>query len=161
VRQSRTSVLIADPGLRAELEQIASPVAKAKNTVLFREGQAVSGVFLLTQGKARLSQLYGRALRPQIVGPGCILGLPPTIGNQPYNFTAEILEDSKLGFIPRREIIRLLRQNPEHCLQIVQILGCKVREAYSAKARWITPRRRRRARRSVTASRSASWAAAR
>ncbi|MFB3917796.1 MAG: Crp/Fnr family transcriptional regulator [Terriglobales bacterium] len=115
-----------------------------RNSVLFREGDPGSGVFLLTQGKARLSQVYAQAMPTQIVGPGAILGLPCAIGNCPYNFTAEILEDSKLGFIPRREIVRLLRSKPEHCLQVVELLGCKVREVYSVKARWITPRRRRR-----------------
>jgi CRP-like cAMP-binding protein len=154
VRQSRTSALVADPRLRAELEQIASPVAKLKNSVLFREGQPGSGVFLLTEGKARLTQLYGQTLPPQIVGPGALLGLPPAIGNQPYNFTAEILEDSRLAFIPRRDIVRLLRQNPEQCLRIVQILGCKVREVYSVKARSITPQRRRRAGRGSAAATS-------
>lgn len=143
MRQSRTSALVADPRLRAELEQMASPVAKMRNTVLFREGEPVSGVFLLTQGKARLSQIYAQALPAQIVGPGAILGLPSSIGNRPYNFTAELLEDSKLGFIPRREIVQLLRTNPEHCLRVVQLLGSSVRDVYSAKAHSITPRRRR------------------
>jgi CRP-like cAMP-binding protein len=143
VSQRRTSVLVSDPWLRAELEQIAAPLAKAKNSILFREGQSGSGVFLLTKGKARLSHLYP-AIAPKVVGPGAILGLAPTIGNRPYNFTAQLIEDSRLGFIPRREMLRLLRSKPEHCLQIVQLLGSKVREIYSVKARCVTPRRRRR-----------------
>jgi hypothetical protein len=85
-------------------------MAVAKGKVLFQQGEAGRGVFLLRQGKVRLSlHAAGRKKLPyRIAGPGNILGFPATLSNAPYSLTAENLADCELGFAPAVDVINLL-----------------------------------------------------
>jgi len=115
----------AHPDLQQALEKLAQPVAKKKGAVLFRQGQRAKGVFLVRRGKAVLSvrATPGGVASPRIVGPGSVLGLPANICGKPYSLTAEILEDSELGFVERDKLVKLLRKDGQLCLHAVEILG--------------------------------------
>ena len=73
-----------------------------EGTILFRQGEPSRGVYLLVHGRANLSLRAdtGRSVTFRKVGAGYVLGLPGTILNRTYMFTAELIDDSQVAFIP-------------------------------------------------------------
>ena len=116
--------------LWAALEGVSTRIAVAKGKVLFQQGEAGRGVFLLREGKVRLSlHAAGRKKLPyRIAGPGNILGFPATLSNAPYSLTAENIADCELGFAPAEDVINLLSKRSDLCFQAVEIMAHEVRE---------------------------------
>ena len=97
-----------------------------KGTVLFRRGDLPKGAFLLIRGEVSLSAgAPGGSLRRSCV-PGCLLGLPATVGNRPYSLTAECLEDCEYVPIPRDVLLSVLGGDPTFCMHVVEILATEV-----------------------------------
>ena len=118
------------PALWAALEGICSRMAVAKGKVLFQQGEAGRGVFLLRQGKVRLSlhRTGGKELPYRVAGPGNILGLPATLSHAPYSLTAENLADCEVGFAPAEDVLNLLSKRGDLCFQAVEIMAHEVRK---------------------------------
>lgn len=115
-----------------EFEEITSLGAYPRNTVLFSEGKPVRGIFLLCDGRAKLSICAGRGKRLtlRVAGPGEVLGLGAALSNTPYEITAELLDSSQVAFVRRKELTRFLRGNPGVCLQVVRMLSQDLHGAY-------------------------------
>ena len=118
------------PDLWAALEGISTRMAVAKGKVLFQQGEAGRGVFLLREGKVRLSLHKGVRKEPpyRIARPGNILGLPATLSHAPYSLTARNLADCELGFAPAEDVIDLLSKRADLCFQAVEIMAHEVRK---------------------------------
>ena len=116
--------------LWAALEGVSTRIAVPKGKVLFQQGEAGRGVFLLREGKVRLSlHAAGRKkLLYRIAGPGNILGFPATLSNAPYSLTAENLADCELGFAPAEDVINLLSKRSDLCFEAVEIMAHEVRK---------------------------------
>ena len=127
------------------LEDIAYPIEREAGSILLCEGEC-GGIFLLCRGKARLTMYSrtGEKLAFRTVGPGYLLGLPASMRNKPYNFTAELLQDSQVAFIRNQDIPTLLRRRGDLCFRVVQTLSHELRRLQQA----AIPSRRR-ARRAV------------
>ena len=113
-------------------EEIKSVGNYARNTILFAEGRPVRGIYLLCDGRAKLSICSdgGRRLTLRIAGPGEVLGLGAALSNTPYEITAELLDSSQIVFIRRKELMKFLRQHPEICMQVVRMLSQDLHGAY-------------------------------
>jgi CRP/FNR family transcriptional regulator len=110
------------------LERIENSMVAAKGSVLFRQGEAPRGVFLLHKGKIRLyMHSPRRKLSYRKVEPGSILGFPATFSNSPYSLTAESLADCELGFVEAPEVIELMSKDSNLCFQALQSLSQEVR----------------------------------
>src|SRR5271167_2863657 len=103
-----------------------------RNTVLFAEGRPVRGVYILCDGRAKLSICSdtGRRLTLRIAGPGEVLGLGAALSNTPYEITAELLDNSQVVFIRRKDLMKFLREHREVCLQVVHMLSQDLHGAY-------------------------------
>ena len=81
--------------LRADIlgafEAIKAVAAYSGNTVLFREGHMARGIFLVCEGKVRLSvsSASGRKMTVRVAGPGEVLGLSAVFSGSPYEVSAE------------------------------------------------------------------------
>jgi CRP/FNR family transcriptional regulator len=100
--------------------------------ILFQEGEAGDGIFLLCGGAVKLSvgSSHGDSLLLRAAGPGEILGLSATLTGQGHEVTAETTTPSQLVFIKRKDFLRYLREHSEVCLQVVQSLSNDVHAAY-------------------------------
>ncbi len=96
-----------------------------KGAVLFVEGQAPRGVFVLCIGRAKLAagSKDGKRLILRIAEPGEVLGLSATLSGHAYDMTAEVIEPSELNFIKREDFLRFLRENGEACMRVAQQLA--------------------------------------
>jgi CRP/FNR family transcriptional regulator len=128
-------------------DDIKSVTTCRRGTVLFREGQAARGIFLLCDGRARLSVCAesGQRLTLRIANPGEVLGLSASLSGTPYEVTAEVLEDSRVAAVRRKELLNFLRQHREVCLQVVHMLSQDLHAAYD-RVRSVGLRRTRRSR---------------
>jgi CRP-like cAMP-binding protein len=125
--------LLAPEALKEQLEIIGSPIKKPRGSFLFRRGDEVSGVFLISQGAIRLGlerDLPGWPARH--LGPGSVVGLPATLSDMPYSLTAEVLEESELVHVPRPRLLELLREKPELCFHIMAILSEELTQTRAA-----------------------------
>jgi CRP/FNR family cyclic AMP-dependent transcriptional regulator len=103
-----------------------------RNTILFSEGRPVRGIYLLCDGRAKLSICAdsGKPLTLRVAGPGEVLGLGAALSNTPYEITAELLDTSQIVFIRRKELTKFLRENPSVCMQVVRMLSQDLHGAY-------------------------------
>jgi len=114
------------------LDTIKYTTAFPKGAVLFFEGQAPRGVFVICRGRVKLSTCSseGKALITQITSPGEVIGLSATISGQPYEVTAETVEPSTLNFVKRDDFLRLLAQHGQACLRVAHHLSNDYHAAY-------------------------------
>jgi CRP-like cAMP-binding protein len=115
----------AQQELAVALQQRAALDTYSKGTILFREGEPSRGVYLLIEGAARLYLQCDdtRTTTVRHVGPGYLLGLPGTILNRSYLFTAKLTRDSRVAFIPSEELLDFLRHRSDLCFDVVELLG--------------------------------------
>ena len=103
-----------------------------RTALLFAEGRPVRGVYILCDGRAKLSirSESGKRLTLRIAGPGEVLGLGATLTNTPYEVTAELLDNSQVVFVRRKELLKFLREYPAVCMEVVRVLSQDLHGAY-------------------------------
>jgi CRP/FNR family transcriptional regulator, cyclic AMP receptor protein len=103
-----------------------------RGATLFAEEQPPKGVYVLCDGRAKLSicSEHGKKLMLRIAGPGELLGLSATLSGHPYELTAETIDASQVVFIKRRDLLRFLREYPLACMQVVSMLSGDLHTAY-------------------------------
>lgn len=96
-----------------------------QGATLFREGSPSRGMFVLCEGRVRLSicSESGKRLTLRIAGPGEVLGLSASLSSTPYEVTAETLESATVASVKRKDLLRFLREHREACLQVVHLLS--------------------------------------
>lgn len=110
------------------LAAITSASSYPKGATLFVEGQSARGVFILCNGRVKLStsSIDGRTLIVRIAEPGEVLGLPATVTGKPYELMADVIEPTQANFISRTDFLNFLREFGEVSLRVAQQMG----EAY-------------------------------
>lgn len=113
-------------------DSVKSVSVVPRGTTLFQEGRPPKGVYVLCEGRAKLSVCSdsGKRLLLRIAGPGEVLGLSATMSGHPYEITAEMLDTSQVVFVKRRELLRFLRDHRVACLQVVHLLSQDLHAAY-------------------------------
>ena len=110
------------------LERASTPVLLAKGDILFRQGDAPCGVYLVRKGKVRLYMHSGsRKPSHQTVGPGSVIGFPATFSNAPYSLTAESVAECELGFVDTAEVIELMSKDSDLCFRALRSMSQEVR----------------------------------
>jgi CRP/FNR family cyclic AMP-dependent transcriptional regulator len=109
----------------AALDAISSSATYPKDAVLFVEGQEARGVFVICNGRVKLStnSADGKSIIVRMAEPGELVGLPGTLAGKPYELTAEALEPLQVNFIPRDAFMQFLREHGEAALRVTEILS--------------------------------------
>ncbi len=113
------------PAAVQHLSTITSASSYPKGATLFVEGQAARGVFILCNGRVKLStsSTDGKTLIVRIADPGEVLGLPATVTGKPYELTADVIEPTQANFISQTDFLAFLRKHGEASLRVAQQLG--------------------------------------
>jgi CRP/FNR family cyclic AMP-dependent transcriptional regulator len=129
-----------------KLEAISFVTSYPESAVLFVEGQAPRGVYMICRGEAKLSVVSqdGRTLILKIAGPGEVLGLSSCVMNNPYECTVETLSPCQINFIRIDDFLRLIRADSEACMRAAGQISRQYNNA-CRELRW------------VGLSRSADW----
>ncbi len=131
--QSSAELVELRPECLKALARLQSVAAYEKGSVLFRQGQCARGVYLLQSGRAELclEPTADRRLPLRVVGPRYLLGLSAAISNEPYDFSARLLEPADVAFIHRDQLLPYLRNDHELCFHVVQVLGCELTSVFN------------------------------
>ena len=113
-------------------DKIKTVTDDPKTNVLFAEGRPAKGIFVLCDGRAKLSicSESGKRLMLRIAGPGEVLGLGATMAGTPYEVTAELMDASQVVFIKRKDLMKFLRDHRDACMMVVNMLSQDLHGAY-------------------------------
>jgi CRP-like cAMP-binding protein len=125
-----SSAFVADVELVSELEKRAHPIAIAADHILFRQGDAPKGVYILRKGLAKLtSQSDGDAILSVQAGAGSLLGVPAVVGGKPYSLTAEAMDGAEFSLLSSDDFVHLMHTEPALSFRVLQVLAEEVRFA--------------------------------
>ncbi len=113
--------------LQTVLAEHSDKVSKPKGTVLFHRGTDAVGMFVVLSGKVRLDFGVDSPFS-RTFGAGALVGLPATLTGRKYSMTATVTQNAELGFLDRKTLDQFLRQHPEYCRILLEILGEKMAE---------------------------------
>ncbi len=128
------SAFLAEPELIQALEKRSTPISCDTERVLFRQGDAPAGLYLLHKGEATLTMRTwtGESVISLQTSAGSILGLPALIGNEPYTLTAIARSGAQLSFVSRDDYAALMQANPLLPLKVLRVLAAEVHSARNA-----------------------------
>ena len=103
-----------------------------RGTVLFEEGHPARSIFVLCEGRVRLSVCSenGRRLTLRTAGPGEVLGLSASLAGGLHEATAETMDVSRIAMVRRSDLLKFLHQHREACMQVVHLLSENLHFAY-------------------------------
>lgn len=128
------AAFVADQELVEALRKHSEPVVCDEDRVLFRQGDAPTGLYIFHSGGVRLtmdSQL-GDELMNMPALEGSLLGLPGLIGGSPYSLSAIACKGSDVGFVSREEFATIMLSQPPIAVGILRVLAAEVRTARMA-----------------------------
>ena len=120
------------PEALRDFDGIKEQTVLGKGTILFTEGRPSRGIYILCEGRAKLSicSESGRRLMLRVAGPGEVLGLGATLNGTSYEITAELLDAAQVVFVKRKDLLKFLRDNPTICMAVVRRLSDDLHGAY-------------------------------
>ena len=118
-------------GALQAFESIKYATAYPKGAVLFVEGQAPRGIYVLCKGRVKLSicSTDGKTLILKVAEPGEVLGLSATVSGKAYELTAETLDPCQVNFVKREDFLRFLREHADACFRVAEQLSDKYNAA--------------------------------
>jgi CRP/FNR family cyclic AMP-dependent transcriptional regulator len=121
------------PAPRADFETLGTSITLPSGAVLFREGDAGDRVFILCEGKVKLScaSQDGKNLNLKIALAGDVLGLSGVVSGGSFEVTAEALEPVSLKQIRASEFLPFLERHGEASLRAAKALSEEYRSAYA------------------------------
>ena len=98
----------------------------AKQT-LYHEGTPALGLYVVCQGRIKVGRRNGsgRELILRLVDPGGVLGEEALLEGNRYVGTARALEDSRVAFVSRQDLLRLLATHPGMAMHLLAYM-CQV-----------------------------------
>jgi CRP/FNR family transcriptional regulator, cyclic AMP receptor protein len=104
------------------LDALKFTTVHAKGALLFVEGEDPRSVYILCNGRVKLTMASsdGRTLIVRIAEPGEVLGSTAAVLNQPYEMSAETIEPAQVNVIKREHFIEFLRQHPEAAMRLTK-----------------------------------------
>jgi CRP/FNR family transcriptional regulator len=130
--RSRNFFCNLSPDSIAAFNQIKHAAILPEHTVVLVEGQSPCGIFILCQGRAKLSTASrdGKTLIVRIAEAGEILGLHAVVSGAPYELTVETMQPCQLNFVGREDMLRFLKTHADACFHATQHLAGDCCDAY-------------------------------
>ncbi|MCB0276247.1 MAG: Crp/Fnr family transcriptional regulator [Calditrichaeota bacterium] len=102
-----------------------------KGQQIFYEGMRPFGVFCIHQGKVKVYKIEsgGQEQIVRFAKEGDIIGYKALILNQPYTAFASALEDATICFIPREQFVKMIHEDPQLSMRLMQKLSAELAEA--------------------------------
>ena len=118
---------------RRQLEELAMIVLIQRVTrgqVIFADGDAGTGFYVLTSGRVKIFKLSpdGKEQILHIMSPGDPFGEAAVFAGDPFPAYAEAIEDGAALFFPRAAFIELIGNNPSLALNMMAILARRLRK---------------------------------
>ncbi|MEX1310363.1 MAG: Crp/Fnr family transcriptional regulator [Candidatus Sulfomarinibacteraceae bacterium] len=114
----------------------------AKGEILFHEGDPAESLCALISGRIKLVRYSprGKELLLHLVPPGASFAEAALFGSGGYPATAEAVETSVVWCLPRAQLVRILRENPEIGIAMIASVSAWTR-TLAGKLEMLTQRR--------------------
>jgi CRP/FNR family transcriptional regulator len=102
-----------------------------RNASIFHYGQFPRGVYCVHSGHVKLTR-PGNDGREQILrfaGAGDMVGYASMISGEPYSMNCTAVEESSVCFVPSEILFRIVRENPQMALRVMQDLSHELEDA--------------------------------
>jgi len=118
--------------VRQAINEISHRSVLPAGAILFVEGQAPRGLFIICSGKVNLSTTSreGKILILKTATAGDAIGLSAAISGMAYETTAEAATPCQLNFIDRKHFMELMQVHAETGVHAAQCLSREYRSAY-------------------------------
>lgn len=115
------SPLRAIPGI----DRVSRSRIYPKGAVVFHEGSASQGVYVLSSGqvKVSISSADGKKIIIRVAGGGDVLGLYAGLTGRPFEATAEMLEGGRVDFISRQDLLNLMSRQQTSGFDLVEVFS--------------------------------------
>jgi CRP/FNR family transcriptional regulator len=115
------SPLRAVPGI----DRVARSRIYPRGAVVFREGSAAHGVYVLSSGRAKISisSADGKKIIIRIAKGDDILGLYAGLTGRPFEATAEMLQGGRVDFISRQDLLNLISRQNGYSLELLEVFS--------------------------------------
>lgn len=119
---------LSDEEMRALCARVSSR-RFGRGELLFQEGDACSGLFLVATGKIRIFKLSaaGREQTLAMEGQGSSFAELPVFDGGKYPASASAVEDTEVLFISRKDFQNYCREHPEVALKVLAVVGARLR----------------------------------
>ena len=103
-----------------------------EHAVVLVEGQSPWGIFILCQGRVKLSTTSreGKTLIVRIAEAGEVLGLHAVVTGGRYELTVETMQPCQLNFVGREDMLHFLHTHPDASLHAIQHLARDCSDSY-------------------------------
>ena len=107
------------------MERIKFTAVYPKGSLLFVEGEAARGVYILCSGKVKLttSSTEGRTLIVRVLEAGEVIGASAVILDRGYEVSAETIEPSQVNFIRREDFMQFVTSEKEAMMGVARQLS--------------------------------------
>ena len=102
-----------------------------KGDVIFKEGNAINGVYCVKHGICKLSKLNanGKEQIVRFMNGGDMLGYRSILSDEPVTLTVTALKDMEACYIPKKEILDAIKENPKFSLDMMKTVCGDLRDA--------------------------------
>jgi CRP/FNR family transcriptional regulator, cyclic AMP receptor protein len=130
--RSRSFFCDLSPESIEDFNKIKHAAVFPEHAVVLVEGQRPWGIFVLCQGRVKLSTTSreGKTLIVRVAEAGEILGLHAILTSGPYELTAETMQPCQLNFVGKEDMLRFLNEHADASLHATQHLARDVSDAY-------------------------------
>lgn len=96
--------------------------------VLFAEGQRARGIYILCEGRAKVSiaSAEGKTIVLGIARSGEILGINAALTGQPHAATVQTIDRSRIDFVAQEDLMKLLERDKKAYADIAHVLSMKL-----------------------------------
>lgn len=114
-----------------ELDQLKLPEKMKQKEVLFQQGDPSKGLYCINSGKIKLykSDAQGHQKIVHIAGPGEMIGYRSMIAEDPYQATAECIEDGEICFVDKKDFESFLKKDAELLMKVMKTLAKNLGQA--------------------------------
>lgn len=109
---------------------IATIRTSARGEMLFQEGEAADGFYILLQGRIRIYKAApdGREYTLHLIRPGQMFAEVAVFHDNRYPANAQAREESLVAFFPKHAFLSLIENSPQICIKIIASLSRFIRE---------------------------------
>src|SRR5580704_4831091 len=117
-----------------DLERVKYASGYPQGAVLFVEGQSARGIYIVCNGRVKLSTTSrdGKTLILRIAQAGEVLGLHSVISSIAHELTVETLQPCQLAFVSREDFVKFLKGHADACLHAARHLSRDCQSAYDS-----------------------------
>lgn len=108
-----------------ELDQRKISNLYKKGQVIFYEGNQSFGMYCVSKGHVKLYKtgLDGKQQILRVAGPGDVLGYRALLANEPYQATAEAIEDVEICSLDKSSFSQVLKKEPSLAMNLIKKLA--------------------------------------